>query len=63
MATVKRHRAWLVEAGFLIPQGGGHQGATARYLIATPGERAARAAAGPPPAGRVSPIRPTAPKL
>lgn len=48
--TVKRHRAWLVEAGYLIPQGGGHHGATARYLIVTPAERAARAAAGPPPA-------------
>ena len=48
--TVKRHRAWLVEAGYLIPQGGGHHGATARYLILTPAERAARSASGPPPA-------------
>jgi Helix-turn-helix domain len=37
--TVKRHRAWLVEAGYLKPQGGGHKGATARYLIARPAER------------------------
>lgn len=50
MRTVQRHRAWLVDNGYLIAQGGGHRGATARYLIATPAERAARAAAGPPPA-------------
>ncbi|HZZ55711.1 MAG TPA: hypothetical protein VFE26_15670 [Trebonia sp.] len=39
-ATIKRHRAWLVEAGYLIPQGGGHKGANARYLIAKPRDRA-----------------------
>lgn len=44
--TIKRHRAWLVDAGYLIPQGGGHKGATARYLIARPAERHT----GPPPA-------------
>ena len=48
--TIQRHRAWLVEHGYLIAQGGGHRGATARYLIVTPAERAAKAAAGPPPA-------------
>ena len=50
MRTIQRHRAWLVEHGYLIAQGGGHRGATARYLIVTPAERAAKAAAGPPPA-------------
>ena len=37
--SVQYHRAWLVDAGYLIPQGGGHKGATARYLIARPAER------------------------
>ena len=45
--AVQYHRAWLVDHGYLIPQGGGHKGATARYLIAKPADRAA---ATPPPA-------------
>jgi hypothetical protein len=44
--ALKYHRAWLVDHGYLIPQGGGHKGATARYLIAKPAERHT----GPPPA-------------
>lgn len=39
--SVQYHRAWLVDAGYLLPQGGGHKGSTARYLIARPAERTA----------------------
>jgi hypothetical protein len=45
--NVQYHRAWLVDNGYLKPQGGGHKGATARYLIARPAERKP---ASPPPA-------------
>jgi DNA-binding transcriptional ArsR family regulator len=38
--SVQYHRAWLVDHGYLIPQGGGHKGAIARYLIAKPRDRA-----------------------
>ena len=36
--SVQAHRAWLVGAGYLIPQGGGHKGATARYRIVRPAD-------------------------
>lgn len=57
--TVYRHRAWLVEAGYLALLGGGYRKTIARYLIRTPDQRAtwlaerdldaARAVAPPPP--------------
>lgn len=63
--TVYRHRAWLVEAGYLALLGGGYRKTTARYLIRTPDQRAtwlaekaleAERAAAPPapnPAGQL----------
>ena len=50
--TVKRHRAWLVDHGYLVCQGGGHKGSTARYLITRPADRAAAAA--PPAWARIA---------
>jgi hypothetical protein len=46
------HRAWLVEHGFLIAQGGGHKGATARFLIARPSDQ--REATPPPAWARIA---------
>jgi len=37
--AVAYHRRWLVDAGYLIFQGGGHKGATARYLLVKPEDR------------------------
>lgn len=37
---LKEHRAYLVAAGYLVAQGGGHRGRTAAYLLTTPAERA-----------------------
>lgn len=50
--TLLYHRRWLVDAGYLIPQGGGHIGATARFLIAKPADL--RATTPPPAWGRIA---------
>jgi hypothetical protein len=72
------HRAYLVAAGYLVAQGGGHRGRTAAYVLTTPPERAevleALEAAGrkrcphcgtvdPDHAPRDCPARPIAPRL
>jgi hypothetical protein len=50
--TIYYHRRWLVDHGYLIPQGGGHKGATARFVIRKPDEH--RQAMPPPAWARIA---------
>lgn len=50
--SVQAHRAWLVDHGYLIPQGGGHRGSVARFLVVKPADRVVRTA--PPAWARIA---------